>query len=89
MRIMEGQFVSVLPFKGMSIRNLSLQCKCRFISLTEMNDKRYQFYMEPRCLKHLLKYAEWKLSSTAVPMKGLKINYKYNVYRDGSSESIK
>ena len=88
MRVMEGQFVSVLPFKDMNINNLSLQCKCRFITIKEMEDKRYQFFMEPRCLKHLLKYAEWKMANTAVSMKGLKLNYKYNIHRDGSSEAI-
>ncbi len=89
MRVMEGQFTSVVPYRGMNIRNTSLKCKCRFISLQQMEDKRMQFLMEAKCLKHILKYAQWKMASSSVSLKGLKINYTYHQMSDGSTEAIK
>jgi len=89
MRVMEGQFTSVVPYKAMNIHNTSLQCKCRFITLKEMENKKMQFLMEAKCLKHIIKYAQWKMASSAVFIKGLKINYTYNEMSDGSTEAIK
>ena len=89
MRVMEGQFTSVVPYKAMNINNTKLQCKCRFITLKEMEDKRIQFLMEAKCLKHIIKYAQWKMSNTVVHLKGLRINYSYHEMSDGSTEAIK
>jgi len=89
MKVMEGQFKVTLPYKEMNIHNLTLRCRCNFITLNKMDDGRYEFLMEPKCLKHLLKYAEWKLADTAVHMNGLQLDYKWNECSDGSTESIK
>ena len=86
---MQGEFTSKLPHKEMNIKNLTLDCKCNFITLKEMEDKRMQFLMEPKCLKHLLKYAEWKLLNRVVQLKNLNISYKWNEYSDGTTEAIK
>jgi len=89
MRSMQGQFRSTLPHKDMNIHNLMLKCKCNFITLKLMEDGRMEFLMEPRCLKHLLNYAEWKFLNRAVPMNGLKLDYKWNEYSDGTTDTIK
>lgn len=91
MKVMEGHFKSTLPYKELNIRNLKLHCSCRFITLKKMKDGsgRVQFLMEPKCLKHLLKYAEWKLGNKETPMKGLNLDYTYNEYPDGTTGVIK
>ncbi len=86
---MQGEFTSKLPHKEMNIKNLTLDCKCNFIALKEMGDGRMQFLMEAKCLKHLLKYSEWKLSNKVVPLKNLRVSYKWNVMSDGTTEIIK
>lgn len=89
MRVMQGEFKSTLPYREMNIHNLTLHCKCNFITLKEMEDGRTEFLMEPKCLKHLLKYAEWKFLNRVVPMNGLNIDYKWDEYSDGTTEIIK
>jgi hypothetical protein len=44
--------------------------------------------MEPRCLKHILKYKEWKLKNKAVPLNGLELEYRYDMYEDGNTGVI-
>ena len=78
MRVLEGEFVSRLPHK-MSIKNLRVDCKCKLITLQEMEDGRLQFLMEAKCLKHIIKYIQWKMGNTAIYMKGLKLTYSYGV----------
>lgn len=89
MKVMQGIFKSTLPHKEMNIHNLRLKCRCKFITLSEMEDGRMQFLMEPRCLKHLLKYVQWKYGNKAVPMNGLRLDYKWNEYSDGTTGIIK
>jgi len=89
MRHMQGEFISTLPHKEMNIRNLTLDCKCNFITLKEMENGKMQFLMEPKCLKHLLKYTQWKYSNKAIRLNNLKISYKWNEYSDGTTEAIK
>jgi len=89
MKVMEGMFKSTLPHKEVNIHNLLLHCRCNFITLKQMNDGRIQFLMEPKCLKHLLKYAEWKFLHRVVPMNGLRLDYKWNEYSDGTTGIIK
>ncbi len=74
MRILEGEFTSILPHK-MSIKNLRTDCSCNIITLKEMQGGRLQFLMEAKCLKHIIKYIQWKMSNTAVSMNGIKLTY--------------
>ncbi len=86
---MQGEFTSKLPHREMNINNLTLDCKCNFITLKEMGNGKMQFLMEPKCLKHLLKYAEWKLLNRVVQLRNLQISYKWNEYSDGTTGIIK
>jgi len=89
MRTMQGEFVMVLPYRDINIHNFWLSCKCKFITIKPLDDGRLEFIMEPRCLKHILKYVEWKLATTCVPLKGLRVNYKWDEYYNGKSRTIK
>jgi len=87
--ILIGEFKKMFMFKEVNTKNLTTQCRCRFLTLNERTDGIIEFTMKAKCLKHILKYSQWKLSNTAVNMNGLKLDYKYNQYSDGRTEVIK
>jgi len=89
MRTMQGEFVLTLPYKDINIHNFWLSCKCEFITIKPKGDGKLEFIMKPKCIKHILKYYEWKMASSNVPMKGLKVNYKWDEYTNGKSRTIK
>ena len=83
-----GVFTSPIPYKELNLNNLQPHCRCKIVGISK-GGKLYQFTMETRCLKHIIKYFEWKISNTAIPMNGFKLDYKYNVHKDGSTSVIK
>ena len=86
---MYGYLNRIIPFAEPNTHNLTLDCKCRFIALHQEENGKVLFSMEPKCIKHLLKYCQYKIKKGKIPMNGLKLTYRWNVYNNGTTEVIK
>lgn len=84
---MTGFFKTTLPFKSPNTRNLKFECSCKLLNLIDEGSYQY-FSMAPRCLKHIMKYIQWKIANKSTPMNGLKLTYIWNVYNNGTTGII-